>query len=67
MEKCLCDICGRNPADTSYRVEQFKKVQDFSFGFFMGKKKWIKIDICKSCYTQLVNNSLKTEKVLDRY
>ena len=46
MNKCICDICGKNEADHSIKAKKRWVYTD-------SLDKWRKIDICTACFYKL--------------
>lgn len=54
MNKRICDICEKNEANNSFRIQQEKEVASFStFGFPVPKMEWVEIDICDECFEKM--------------
>lgn len=61
MNKCVCDICKTNTAQENFKIKQKKLIPIFENGIVIPMSKWVNIDICETCYDQLVQVS-KEEK-----
>lgn len=66
MNKRICDICDKNEANNSFRIQQEKEVANFStFGFPIPKMEWVEIDICDECFEKM--KTIKDyKKLMDR-
>lgn len=66
MNKRICDICDKNEANNSFRMQQEKEVANYStFGFLVPKMEWVEIDICDECFEKM--NTIKDyKKLMDR-
>lgn len=54
MNKRICDICEKNEANNSFRIQQEKEVANYStFGFLIPKMEWVEIDICDECFEKM--------------
>ena len=54
MNKRICDICEKNEANNSFRIQQEKEVASHStFGFLIPKMEWVEIDICDECFEKM--------------
>lgn len=54
MNKRICDICEKNEASNSFRIQQEKEVASYStFGFAIPKMEWVEIDICEECFEKM--------------
>lgn len=54
MNKRICDICEKNEANNSFRIQQEKEVANYStFGFPIPKIEWVEIDICDECFEKM--------------
>lgn len=54
MNKRICDICEKNEANNSFRIQQEKEVANYStFGFLVPKMEWVDIDICDECFEKM--------------
>mgnify|MGYP000814690591 CR=1 FL=1 len=51
MYKCICDMCGKNEASEHFKVK--KRIKKFDYSGFP-RHKYVKIDICQSCYHKLI-------------
>ena len=66
MNKRICDICDKNEANNSFRIQQEKEVASFStFGFAIPKKEWVEIDICDECFEKMMTVK-HYKKLMDR-
>lgn len=54
MNKCICDICNQNIADSRFRVKMKKEIADYEYGHVFPKWEWVDIDICKDCYSKFL-------------
>lgn len=66
MNKRICDICEKNEAKNSFRIQQEKEVANYStFGFLVPKMEWAEIDICDECFEKM--KTIKDyKKLMDR-
>ena len=66
MNKRICDICNKNEANNSFRMQQEKEVTSHSvFGFLIPKIEWVEIDICDECFEKM--KTVKDyKKLMDR-
>lgn len=66
MNKRICDICNKNEANNSFRMQQEKEVASHSvFGFLIPKMEWVEIDICDECFEKM--KTVKDyKKLMDR-
>lgn len=66
MNKRICDICEKNEANNSFRIQQEKEVAGYSsFGFLVPKMEWVEIDICDECFEKM--KTIKDyKKLMDR-
>ena len=66
MNKRICDICEKNEANNSFRIQQEKEVANYStFGFLIPKMEWVDIDICDECFEKM--KTIKDyKKLMDR-
>lgn len=67
MNKRICDICEKNEANNSFRIQQEKEVASYSstFGFLIPKMEWVEIDICDECFEKM--KTVKDyKKLMDR-
>lgn len=54
MNKRICDICEKNEANNSFRIQQEKEVASYSiFGFPIPKMEWVEINICDECFEKM--------------
>lgn len=63
MNKCVCDICKTNTAQENFKVKQKNLFTIFEPGLVIPRSKWVDIDICETCYDQLVQVSKEGKKI----
>lgn len=63
MNKCVCDICKMNDAQKKFKVKQEKRIAIREHGLVIPRSKWVDIDICETCYDQLVQVSKGGKKI----
>lgn len=51
MTKEVCDVCGKNYPNHKFKVKKEMKYCDRMICLF----KYMRIDICDSCYRKLIN------------
>ena len=56
MNKCFGDICKTREAAKKFKVKELKSM--FDIDMRTDKFSWTRIDICGTCYNQMINNSI---------
>ncbi len=51
MDKCMCDVCCKNPANHQFKAKRMLPVIRAD----MHVKRWVRIDICDSCFRKLLH------------
>lgn len=58
MNKLICDICGKNEADKSFKVKKsVPRIHVDEYGNKIPSKRWERIDICYICYYNIIKAS----------
>lgn len=50
MNKCVCDVCCKNPAQNQFKVKRQMPVVRADIHVM----RWVRIDICDSCFQKLM-------------
>lgn len=50
MNKCVCDMCRQNPTNHKFKVKRLLSVVRSE----MHVMRWVRIDICDSCFNKLL-------------
>lgn len=59
MNRRICDICEEHEEDKNYKVKERKEFPVFEYGHIFHAPKWVRIDICPSCYEKLIKATRK--------
>lgn len=56
MIRRICDICGKNTGNISFKIK--RRITSPGEKFIYPNSSWVRIDVCEDCYCSITNPNL---------